>query len=225
MIIIIWSDLKDWYATSATRTLAVFLCGLVFFGFITDLRPEISFQVLSVLGLWLGLNCGKEKWSSARLQSYIYNTTLKPGTVVAGKAVFSCLLSFLHLLFVLPLLLLNAVFSGVTWDVFLQILALFLTISTLASALASFAGNVLTDAKDSLIEGFLIGVYLLCMAIFPALQSINPLVEIHRVFTPGATKGLGFAIISNILLLVTVLLLTWIPYRSGKGEMKYAQHQ
>lgn len=97
-------------------------------------------------------------------------------------------------------------------------MALFLTISTLASALVLFAGNVLTDAKDSLIEGFLLGVYLVCTAIFPVLQRINPLVEIHRVLTPGATKGLGFAIISNILILVAVLLLTWIPYRSGKGD-------
>lgn len=218
MIIVIWSDLRDWYLQSATWTLGIFLSGLALAGILTYLRPEVMFGVLAVLGLWLGLNCGKEKWCTGRLQGYIYNTTLKPATVVMGKAFFTFLLSLLHLFFVLPLLLFTLFFSGVTWSVFLQISALFLTISTLASALALLAGNVLTDAKDTLLEGFLLGVYLVCTAIFPFLQRINPLVGILRTLTPGEDKGLGFAITSNLVILVGILILIWFPYRSGKGD-------
>src|SRR5690554_1046099 len=174
MILVLWSDLKDWYQQFSTRSLTYFLGGLGFTGTFTDLRPQAIFGALMVLGFWLGLICGKETFSSSRLQPLIFNTKLKPVSVVAGKALFTLMLGIIHIFFALPLLLLTVIYWGVSFYVLIQILALVVIVTALVSAFALVAANVLTSTGDGFLGEFILGGYLLLTVIFEGLKGVNP---------------------------------------------------
>lgn len=219
MILIIWLDLKNWYLNFSTQTLTTYLCGLGILGLLTYLRPKVTFETLLVLSLWLGLLYGKEKWGHGRLQSFIYETNTRPPVVVLGKILSFFLLCLLHIIFVLPLLLLTVLFWGVSWDVFLGIILLILTASSLAAAMGLLVGNVLTDARENLLGEFILGVYLLVTTYFEKTKIINPLVVVFRVLTPGQGNHLKSAFYINSLLLLITLIMIWLPYREkGRDE-------
>jgi len=225
VILVFWSDLKDWYRRFSTRSFTYFLGALGIIGAFTNLQPQAVFGVLMVLGFWLGLACGKETFSSSRLQPLIFSTKLKPVSVVAGKVVFVLLLGIIHILLVLPLLLLTVLYWGVSFCVLIQILVLVEVITALVSAFALMAANVLTSTGDGFLGEFMLGGYLLLTAVFQELKRINPFYSVLQVLNPELQVDLGYAILLNFLLLLGSLIAIWVPYRTGtEGGMRYDQN-
>lgn len=215
MIALITYEFIEWQKRFAKITLIILtvLCFIV--SFLSFIRPEIFFQVLTVTLLFISFIIYYLRDKYIKTALWIRELKLNLFKIIFVQVLSSVFFSILYLLFLLPLYVLNHYLWGILFEdiikVIIVILFVFITTSNITRITYEF------DKENQLLFGvYILFTFYILPLFIPFIKNINPFYQIGKIFSLNK-NNFNIYIILNCIFNFMILYIEYLRLKKLKN--------